>query len=90
MHNDDRTEYDRHVAAVHAHNQRAMDEANIPHGGHSPRRGFTKATSHDLHYIVGIEQRDNRWIVRVNFSKNDSFGEHAYIIGPRGKTTKAY
>lgn len=96
---DEQAEYKAHLIAVHQHNQRMMTKAEIPTGGHSPRRGFTSATAYDMYYIVKIERHDrpfetvkgeeHYWTVYTAFSK-DRDAEHCHIIGPRGRVRQAY
>lgn len=90
-------------AKVHEHNQRMMEEAGVPHGGHSPRRGFARATQGD--YIIKIERRDHTkangkiisfWLVDTSPWPPDDQPpfrtslNHGWIIGPRGKCRKTW
>jgi hypothetical protein len=89
--------YEARRKDVYEHNRAKLAEHNIPQAA---RRGFHKATGYSNDYIVAIEKNTyeigNRtrtlWIVTTSFTKDDSsaFLREGWIIGPRGKATRAY
>lgn len=77
---------------VAAHNREMVERHCVPEAA---RRGVRAATEHGEAFIVEIQTRERAGggvytLVFTSWRKDAVRADHCWIVGPRGKSTKAY
>lgn len=89
---DVRAEMEARRLEVWSHNREMMDRCEVPAAA---RRGVNAAAGFGQDFIRSIDRRERAaggvyLIVSVGWRKDTDRADHCYIVGPRGKCSKAF
>lgn len=84
--------FEQHQRDVAAHNREAMERFKVPQAA---RRGVNKAAGFGGYFITEIERRERAGggvylIVFCGFRPDAERADQCWIVGPRGRATRAY